>query len=407
MNILLINHYAGSPKHGMEFRPFFLAKEWQKQGHKVLIVAASFSHLRTQNKKLSVNFLEETIDGVNYLWIKTPEYASNGVGRMMNIAVFLYRLKSMLSTLINRFKPDAVIASSTYPSDNYIARAIAKKAKAQHIYEVHDLWPLSPMEIGGMSKHHPFVVLMQHAENYAYKHADKVVSILPNTKQHMISHGLAEQKWHYIPNGIVPDDWDNAENLSPDIALQLNSYKQQGKTILGYAGGHALSNSLHTIIEAAEILIDQTQLVFVLVGKGQEKSNLQQKAAHLPNVRFFDAIPKKQVPKLLQLFDITLITWNKSPLYRFGISPNKVFDYMMAARPIIHAVDAPNKFVDEARCGLAISPESPQELAKAIVKLAALSATEKMELGHNGKRYVLQNHSYSLLARNFIQFLEK
>ncbi|MDR2407385.1 MAG: glycosyltransferase WbuB, partial [Bacteroidales bacterium] len=89
MNILLINHYAGTPELGMEFRPYYLAKEWVKQGHKVTIVAASYSHLRTKQPKISKSFDVETIEGIKYIWIKTPAYTFSGIKRFINIITFV------------------------------------------------------------------------------------------------------------------------------------------------------------------------------------------------------------------------------------------------------------------------------------------------------------------------------
>ena len=71
MNIVLINHYAGSPEMGMEFRPYYFAREWVKMGHKVDIIAADFSHLRRKNPNVSEDFQTDVIDGINYHWIKT------------------------------------------------------------------------------------------------------------------------------------------------------------------------------------------------------------------------------------------------------------------------------------------------------------------------------------------------
>ena len=92
MNILLINHYAGSPGHGMEYRPFYLAREWVRAGHRVQIVAASFSHVRSRQPEVGEAALDETIDGVAYRWLPTPAYASNGIGRVRNIFSFLRQL---------------------------------------------------------------------------------------------------------------------------------------------------------------------------------------------------------------------------------------------------------------------------------------------------------------------------
>ena len=120
MNILLINHYAGSPAHGMEFRPYYLAREWVKVGHKVRIIAADFSHVRSHQPKRPFGTQaswNESIDGIDYQWFTTPEYSGNGVSRVRNIASFLGRVYFASRQISENFKPDVVIASSTYPMD--------------------------------------------------------------------------------------------------------------------------------------------------------------------------------------------------------------------------------------------------------------------------------------------------
>lgn len=77
MNILLINHYAGSPEYGMEYRPYYLAREWVKEGHNVFIVASSYSHLRLKNPELDKSIKEEEIDGIRYIWLRTIKYKEN------------------------------------------------------------------------------------------------------------------------------------------------------------------------------------------------------------------------------------------------------------------------------------------------------------------------------------------
>lgn len=157
MRLLLVNHYAGSLRHGMEFRPFYLAREWRRMGHEVLIVAASQSHLRSVAPRVPGASTREQIDGVDYLWLRTPAYRGNGVGRVFNIAVFCLLLAARARRLARECRPDVVIASSTYPMDIWPARRIARLAGAKLVHEVHDLWPLSPIELGGMSPRHPFI----------------------------------------------------------------------------------------------------------------------------------------------------------------------------------------------------------------------------------------------------------
>lgn len=167
MNLLLINHYAGSPHHGMEYRPYYLAREWVRAGHAVTIVAASFSHVRQRQPDVPSGGREEAIDGITYRWFATPAYVGNGVARLLNIWAFLRRLWRDAPRLAQHIRPDVVIASSTYPFDIWVARRIARLARARLVYEVHDLWPASPVELGGMPRWHPFVRLCQKAENDA------------------------------------------------------------------------------------------------------------------------------------------------------------------------------------------------------------------------------------------------
>ncbi|MEX1238370.1 MAG: glycosyltransferase, partial [Cyclobacteriaceae bacterium] len=181
MNIVIINHYAGGTSFGMEFRPFYLAKEWIKLGHKVIIVAGSFAHLRSRQPEINAAVTHETIDGADYLWLRTNRYDGNGLGRIFSMLLFTIRLY-LLKNKLEYFKPDLIIASSTYPMDSFPSRWLAKKFGAKFCFEVHDLWPLSPMEFGNYSKWHPFIMIVQWAEDYAYKHADFVVSLLPAAK---------------------------------------------------------------------------------------------------------------------------------------------------------------------------------------------------------------------------------
>jgi glycosyltransferase involved in cell wall biosynthesis len=405
MNILLINHYAGSVRHGMEYRPYYLAREWVRLGHRVTIVASSESHVRTQAPCLNgAAQLLETIDGIDYLWLATPPYRGNGVARVRNMAAFVMRLRERGAELAARLKPDAVIASSTYPLDIWPAHRIARLAGARLLFELHDLWPLSPMELGGYSRWHPFIMLLQAAENFACRRADAVVSILPKVREHLEAHGMAPAKLHLVPNGVDPAEWEHAAPALPSaLEAALGTLRREGKFVVGYAGTHGIANALETLVDAAARLRDHP-VAFVLVGGGPEKAALAQQAASLglSNVHFFDPIPKAQVPALLAHFDLAYIGWRRQPLYRFGISPNKLIDYMMAARPILHAVEAGNDPVAEAGCGLTVAPEDPQAVADGVLALLSLDPEGRAALGQRGRRFALANHTYPVLGRRFL-----
>lgn len=405
MNILYINHYAGAPGYGMEFRPYYMAQEWHKLGHKVLIVAASYSHLRFKQPEYQ-NDSFETIDGIDYYWYKTPQYSSNGVLRVKNIFFFLYRLYRDAARLAKEFAPDIVIASSTYPFDIWPARHIAKKVKAKLVYEIHDLWPLSPIELGGMSPRHPFIRLCQKAENDCYKYSDVVISILPNVQEHVIAHGLDRKKLYIVPNGIVEEEWNeaNVEELSDKaVADFFKIQKDTGKVIVGYTGAHGKPNALEYLLEAAKLLAGKP-IVFALFGNGLEKDNLIQlsKELNVENVFFFNAVNKKQMFRLLKNIDIAYISLRSQPLFRFGVSPNKLMDYMVLGTPIISAIRSANDLVTEVGCGITVKPADPVEIANGILRLASFTREERCNMGKRGREYILKNQTYPILAKKFL-----
>ncbi|MBB3282893.1 glycosyltransferase family 4 protein [Mitsuaria sp. BK037] len=406
MKLLLINHYAGSPKHGMEFRPFYLAREWVRAGHQALILGASYSHVRTTQPEPGM----AAMSGVNYLFYDTPEYQGNGMGRVKNIWSFCRQVWKDADILAREFAPDVVIASSTYPMDVWVARRVAKLAKAKLVYEVHDLWPLSPIELSGMSKWHPFAMLCQKAENDAYRDADVVVSMLPKVHAHMAAHGLDLKKLHIVPNGITLDEWsEHGEPLEPAIQAHLDAERAAGRTVVGYAGSMGEPNALDVLLDAAKLLKERADpaakaLSVVLVGGGHLREHLEARVRDeaIGNVAMFPAIPKAQIPSLLKGFDIAYIGWQRTPIYRFGIAPNKLMDYLMAQRPVLHSVEAGNDPVAEAGAGLTVPPQDPKAVADGLLTLAAVPAGERAEMGRRGREFVLANHTYPVLAQRFI-----
>jgi glycosyltransferase involved in cell wall biosynthesis len=405
MNILYLNHYAGTPALGMEYRPYYLAREWVRAGHRVQIVAADFSHVRARQPAAG----DELIDGIHYCWLPTPRYQGNGLGRVWNIWRFLSQLWPQSRGLVAKFKPDAVIASSTYPMDIWVARRIARMADAKLVYEVHDLWPLSPIELSGMSPRHPFIQLCQAAEDAAYRDADVVVSMLPKVQDHMAAHGLDLRKLHIVPNGIMLDEWQQAQPpLREDVASAIAAQLAAGRTVVGYAGSMGLPNALDVLLDAAALLRDQP-IAIVMVGDGHERDRLAQRIAAegLHNVVMLPPIPKAQIPAMLALIDIAYIGWQRVPIYRFGIAPNKLMDYMMAGCAVLHSVDAGNDPVAESGCGLTVAPESPAAVADGLRQLAALPAEQRRAMGDHGRAFVVANHTYPVLAQRFIEAMQR
>lgn len=389
----------------MIYRSYYLAREWVRLGHKVSIVAASFSHLRTHETDTVGSVTKEEIDGIQYIWLKTPRYQGNSIRRVLSMMVFSLQLVLFKSKIVSDCKPDLVIASSPQPFIIFGAKRIACSSCAKLIFEVRDLWPLSLCEVGGISPRHPFMAMMQWVEDYALRVSDKVTSTLPKADGYMISRGMPADKFCYVANGIDVTEWGKNEGSLPsehnDVLCKL---KNAGRFVVGYAGAHGIPNALDSLVDAAALLQDFPVTV-VMVGQGIKKEHLRARAGELgiENIEFLPPVPKLSMPELLEKFDVLFIGWLKSPVYRFGISPNKLFDYMMAAKPVVHSVDAGNDLVAESGCGISVPPEDPKAISDTIIRLFNMAAAEREAMGSSGRNYVLARHDYRALARHYLE----
>ena len=142
MNILYIEHYASPDDWGMEHRPFRFARRWIAMGHRVLIIAASFTHLRSRNPEVDGPFCRMEWEGVPFLFVRTPRYEGNGRKRCGNILAFLYGIDRFYEKMTGSLSPDVILVGSTYLLDFYPARRIARRCHSGLIYELHDLWPM-------------------------------------------------------------------------------------------------------------------------------------------------------------------------------------------------------------------------------------------------------------------------
>ncbi|MCI9560370.1 MAG: glycosyltransferase family 4 protein [Lachnospiraceae bacterium] len=273
--------------------------------------------------------------------------------------------------------------------------------KVQLYHEVHDIWPETLTTIGNMSKRHPFVRILQMAEDSAYKNSDKVISMMPYAGQHMMVHGMEKEKFIYIPNGIAQSEWKGREQIPAGHQAVFEKLKKQQKFIVGYFGGHALSNSLDVLLACAERLKDNPKFAFVLAGDGVEKPKLIEtaKRERLENVWFLDSVAKIQVPDLLTYFDCIFISTKDSPLYRYGINMNKMFDAMMGGKPIILSVTTKRTPVEEYQCGYVTKAGEIDKIVKSIMDLACMEPECRRKMGEQGKKAIEENFTYRKLAR--------
>ena len=403
--IWIINQYSSTPETGVGGRHYYFAKSLAQLGYEVYLVGAAFTHLLREPPVLENNFKVEPIaDNFNFVWVKMPTYAeAHSKKRIANWFSFAWKITKLKNILP---KPDVILYSSPSLVGYLGAEKLARDLSVPLAFEVRDIWPLTLCELGGYSENHPFIRLLQWIEDRAYKNSDFVLSNLKNSYEHMQSRGMKPEKFAWVPNGFLKEEVESAQPLEQSTLDQL----PKDKFIVGYAGTLGIANALDSFIRAANELRVYSEIAFVLVGNGKLKQRLQQQVNELglTNVYFVDAIPKRQVQSLLKVFNVCYIGLTKDPLFRFGVSPNKLFDYLYAGKPILYAIDSGRYTpVTDSESGIQIEPENVEHIVDGVLKLYNMSPEERAVMGQNGHQEAVQSYEYGSLTKKLASILFK
>ena len=394
MQIWIINQDSYPPKYGMGTRHHAISKTLVDQGHQVTIITSNYSHTTYQAivpshpGQLATT---EWVDGVQYCWVKSSRFTSNGIKRVWGMIVFAWRIwrGKMIPDLP---VPDVIIGSSPPIFSTFSAERLAARLKVPFVLEVRDVWPESVIEIGNISPWNPLVLVMSWIEKRLYRRADHIISLLPGVGEHISQRGGREDQITWIPNGI---DLDFVPSVSPP--------PDNNRFTVIYAGTHGFANSLDTVVECARIVQDSvqgSQVRFWFIGDGPCKQDLQQYATslELKNVQFKDAVPKSEIFRELENADAFVVQLKKCSVFRHGVSMNKLFDYLAVGRPVIFGVEAYNDPIAEADAGISVPPEDPQAMAEAVLELANSPREVRIEMGKRGRESVEAHYDMKKLA---------
>ncbi|WP_323592201.1 glycosyltransferase family 4 protein [Aliarcobacter butzleri] len=395
MNIWIFNHHALTPDMSGGTRHYDFAKELIKRGHTVTIVASSFHYSKYKEMKdyKDKDYLCEKIDGIDFIWIKTPPYFGNGMNRVKNMIAYTYKVLKYIPKL-NLRKPDIIVGSSVHLFAVWAAYKLSCKYNTPFIMEVRDLWPQTLIDMG-ISKWHPFILLLGWLERYLYKKADKIISNLPYAYDY-IGKFVEKEKFIWISNGV---DLSN---------IKYTPKEKSNKFIISYTGAIGVANNLQIILDVAKKLKDNENIYFRIVGEGAEKEKLKafMKENNLLNVSIENSVPKNEVTNILQNSDVVFLGLKDSPLYKFGISLNKLFDYMASGRVIIFAGNSKNNPIKDVSAGYSIAPDDVEVLQKTILEIYNLSQEKRDAIGKKIRKYAEQNYSIEILVDKFEKLLE-
>ena len=395
---MIVNQFASTPNYssGAGERFYYLAPFFQQEGINTRVVSGGYNHLFVANPYTPKLFNDEEVKGGVFTWVKLREYnKASFIGRFLSWIEFFLKL----FLLKHKDRPDIVLVSSMSLFPIIYAFWLRLRFGAKVILEVRDIWPLTPMELGGYGPRNPFILLMSVLERWAYRSADVLVSVLPDFSKH-VQNVLGKQKQAYwIPNAIPA-------SVVPKKKEQ-NKEDELGKFVLIYTGAIGIANAMDVAIDAARLLQEHEDVLFRIIGEGPDKQDLVNKAKtyDLSNVEFVGKVPKDQVAEHLNNADVAFISWQDSRLYEFGVSANKYNDYMLASLPIISASNIDSDPVGRAECGLQVAAGNAVAIKQAVLKLKQMSMEERQIMGSKGFEYVKANQVYSAIAKTYIKLL--
>jgi glycosyltransferase involved in cell wall biosynthesis len=340
----------------------------------------------------------EIANGVSTIWIKTKKYTrSASISRILSWFDFERKLFFLPKYKLD--KPDVVIISSLSMLSIIYGYYLKKKYKVFLVFEIRDIWPLTMTEEGGFSKWHPLVLFLGWIEKFGYKNSDLVVGTMPKLNLHVNNILGYEKPFFCSPLGFNPD------NYKDNIINEKNSFDEvfpKNKIIIGYAGSMGITNALEPFIESIQLLKDNTNIHFMLVGSGALKESFEQQLGKCKNVTFLPRMEQNKVKYFLNKCDILYLSTQDSIVWKYGQSMNKVVEYMLASKPIIASYSGYPSMINEASCGKFINTIVPNDIKDSILDIVNLSGEERKELGKNGKKWIYKNRQYSKLAKEYI-----
>ncbi len=402
MHILFLSHYYPPEVNAPASRTSEHCREWVKAGHKVTVVTCAPNHPAGRLYEGFRNrlFQRATIDGVEVVRVWTFLAANEGfLLRTLNYLSFMLGATLALPRLQ---RPDIVISTTPQFFCGLTGLVARNFRRAPWILEVRDIWPESIVTVGAMRKGLA-VRLLERLERMAYCRADRVVAVTDSFVPHIAARCNDAAKIDVIKNGVdlaVFNRHGSAEDAKRALGLD-------GKFVVAYVGTHGLAHGLDTILHAASLTADNSQIVYLMVGDGADRSRLVERAREmgLANVRILGQRPKAEMPIVWAATDVSLILLRRNDLFK-KVLPSKMFEAMAMACPIVLGVEGEARaLLESAGAGIAITPESAEELVSAVNRLAS-DRELAAKLGQQGAVQVREHYDRTRLAANYLRVLE-
>lgn len=403
LRILLISEYFPPEIGAGSNRAYELSANWVKLGASVSVITgfpdypSGIIPARYRGKI----FLREEKDGIEV--IRTFTIPAPNKGFLKRVISFLsFMFSSVIQGSIASKKQDIVIATSPPFFVGIAGYLIARLKKVPFIFEVRDLWPDSIVELGQL-RNRLIIKILKSMEYFLYRKSSHIVPVADSTVEVLTSSGINKDKITVIKNGVdtglfVP----GKKNKDLDSKLNLKN-----KFVVGYIGTLGLSHSIDKVIGTANLLRENKEISFLIIGEGAEKESLLQKvnSLNLDNVVFLNNVDKYLLPVYYGLCDLLLVPLRKLKLFE-KVIPSKIFEIFAMGKPIIISVNGEaRRLVEDSGGGMYSEPENSLELKDKILYL--YNNPELLgKLGAEGRKFVEENFDRTVLAKKYYELLK-
>ncbi len=405
MRILYLSQYFIPEVGATQIRAYEMASNWVRLGHEVTMICEVPNHpsgiIPPQYRRIF--FQRDQLDGIKLIrvWVKASP-TKNFASRMLFYLTYMVNA-TIAGVLLAREKYDLIYASSPPLFVGGAALALKFIKRIPMVFEVRDLWPESAIALGELSGS----LAIRGAtflEEACYKKAEKIIVVTQGSRRRLIERGFPENKIEVVPNGANVDVF---KYKPADRQTLRKEYGLEGKFVALYAGIHGIAQGLETIVQAAEILREDTDIQFLFIGEGPVKAELTSMAArmNISNITLLSEKPTNVIPSFISAADVALIPLRKIDLFKDTL-PSKLFDSWACQRPVLLCVDGEaRQIIDQAQAGVYVPPEDPHALAQALIDLKNNpKAVERM--GRNGRDFTERYYSRRKQAIQLAELLE-
>lgn len=394
MKILYIHQYFVTPDEHGASRSYWFAKKLVEKGYEVTMLTATNEYKHPKGCK-------EKIDGIDVIYVHNQysQYYSK-IKKIYSFVKFIFQTINQCRSIRN---VDLVYATSTPLTVGYIALLLRRIKGWKYVFEVRDLWPEFPIQVGAINNK-LLIAFLRRIEKKIYKRSEHVVALSPGMKDGVVACGVPDEKVTVITN-MSKGELFYPRTRSDETYIKYGIDKTKYNVI--HAGSMGVANGLMYIMETAKLLKEEFHnetINFLLLGEGATKPQLLEYALNnrLDNVKFLGEYNTYDTSEILNCSDASVVCFMDLPILGTN-SPNKMFDSLSAGKPIIvNSKGWTKKLVEDENCGFYVDPQKPKDFATKLLSLS-LDPERQITYSDNARRLSLAEFDKSILTERFIE----